>query len=292
MAEVDDLRKQLQSQKPVAIEEALSSLPPIQRLAFQTSLQQVKAKGPRGVRYTRVWIMNFLLLRIASPRAYNLLRNTKLLPLPTTSRLNQILSGVPCEYGFNEVALESIQAFFKDVRPIERCGTIVLDEIKLRESVDFNKSTLNFDGFVNIGGPSGEQFAADHALAIMFIPLFHAWVPPVASFATRGATPGFQLAKIVVESVLKLESYGATIIGVVSDGAGNNRSIWTHVGISGKLYQPVNKVPHPTLEGGRSLHFMCNVPHIVKCVRNHLLTPTYGKVMSALLFKKLLHLLK
>ncbi|KAH8027861.1 hypothetical protein HPB51_010828 [Rhipicephalus microplus] len=108
MVEVADLRKQLQSQKSVAIEKTLSSLPPIQRLAFQTSLQQVKAKSPRGVRYTKVWVMNCLLLRIASPRAYNLLRTTKLLPLPTTSRLNQILSGVPCEYGFNEVALESI----------------------------------------------------------------------------------------------------------------------------------------------------------------------------------------
>ncbi|KAH8027862.1 hypothetical protein HPB51_010829 [Rhipicephalus microplus] len=114
----------------------------------------------------------------------------------------------------------------------------------------------------------------------MFIPLFHAWVQPVASFATRGAAPSFHLAKIVVESVLKLESYGATIIGVVSDGAGNNRSMWTHVGISGKLSQPVNKIPHPTLEEGRSLHFMCDVLHIVKCVRNHLLAHTYGKAGS------------
>lgn len=125
MTEVENLKKQLASQQSAAIEEALSSLPPVQQLAFQTSLQQVKAKGPQGVRYTRVWVMNCLLLRIASPKAYNLLRNTKLLPLPTTSRLNQILSGVPCEYGFNEVALESIQAFFKDVRPVERCGTRV-----------------------------------------------------------------------------------------------------------------------------------------------------------------------
>lgn len=89
MAEVEDPRKQLQSQKSVAIEEALSSLPSIQRPAFQTSLEQVKAKGPRGVRYARVWVMNCLLLHTTSQRKYNLLQNTKLLPLPTTSRLNQ-----------------------------------------------------------------------------------------------------------------------------------------------------------------------------------------------------------
>ncbi|KAH7979362.1 hypothetical protein HPB49_009234 [Dermacentor silvarum] len=109
-------------------------------------------------------------------------------------------------------------------------AAVVLDEIKLRESVDFNKSTLNFDGFVNCGGHSGEQVAADHALVIMFIPFFHRWVQPVASFATRGAAPGFELAKIVIESVLKLERYGATIIAFVSDGTGN-RPTWSHVGI-------------------------------------------------------------
>ncbi|KAH8029949.1 hypothetical protein HPB51_005973 [Rhipicephalus microplus] len=103
-----------------------------------------------------------------------------------TSRLNQILSGVPCEYGFYEVALESIPAFFKDVRPIERRGTVVLDEIKLRESVDFNKSTLNFDGFVDFGGPSGEQVEADHAL------LFSRSVAVGLKFYREQGKPGFE----------------------------------------------------------------------------------------------------
>lgn len=96
-----------------------------------------------------------------------------------------------------------------------------------------------------------------------------------------GAVPGSVLAKLVLEAVLELERRGALVQSVISDGAGNNRSMWTHVGISEKLCEPVNKVPHPSLEDGRFLHFMCDAPHIIKCVQNHL-THTYAKVISTL----------
>ena len=90
------LKDELTNEKSQSISKALSTLPPIQQLAIEASLKQVHAKGPKGVRYTRAWIMNCLLLRVASPKAYNMLRNMKLLPLPTCSRLSQIISGVPC----------------------------------------------------------------------------------------------------------------------------------------------------------------------------------------------------
>lgn len=225
LKEIKNLKEELTCRPTETIKEAIKSLPPIQQVAFETSLNNVKVKGPQGVRYARTWVMNCLLLRIASPKAYNLLRSMKLLPLPTCSRLNQILSGVPCEYGYNEVALDTIRAFFRDKPAVQRCGTLVLDEIKLKESVDFNKSTYKFDGFVNFSSSQGEAATvpADHALVIMFIPLFHNWVQPVASFATRGAAPGFVLAKLVLECVIELERHNALVIAVVSDGAGNNQ---------------------------------------------------------------------
>lgn len=112
---------------------------------------------------------------------------------------------------------------------MEKLGTLVLDEVKLRASVNFNKSTYKFDGFVDFETPSG----ADHALVIMFVPLFQKWVQPVASFATRGAAPGLVFVKLVLESVLQLEQHSASVIAVVSDGARNKPSMWMHVGASG-----------------------------------------------------------
>lgn len=151
MKNINTLKKQ-KNERSEAITKALNSLPALQQVAFENSLRQVEAKRPQGIRYTREWIMNCLLLRIASPKAYNLLRSMKLLALPTCSRLNQIISGVPCEYGYKQIALETGQTFFKGLPTVEKYGTLVIHEIKPRPSLDLNKSTYKFDGFVDFGG--------------------------------------------------------------------------------------------------------------------------------------------
>ncbi|KAL1417158.1 hypothetical protein MTO96_000641 [Rhipicephalus appendiculatus] len=101
-------------------------------------------------------------------------------------------------------------------------GTLVVDEIKLRQCYEFNKSTYKVDGFVDYGGivKEGTGQLADHAL----VPMFEGWVQPIASFATKGAAPGRVLAELVLEAVVQLHKYAATVIAVVSDGAGNNKS--------------------------------------------------------------------
>ncbi|XP_077544710.1 uncharacterized protein LOC144157857 [Haemaphysalis longicornis] len=287
LSKIQELKTKLTSNPDDSLREAINVLPPIQQEAFRSSFKQAKVKGPQGMRYSTTWVMNCLLLRIASPKAYKLIKAMNLLPLPTCSRLNQIIAGVPCQYGFNKVALETIKTYFKNNPEKWNHGTILIDEIKLRQSVEFNPSTYKFDGFVDFAGTAPDENGklADHALVVMFVPIFDSWVQPVASFATRGAAPGVVLAKMVLESVLQLERHGASILAVVSDGAGNNRSMWTHLGISGKLDQATNKVPHPSLEEGRFLHFLCDVPHIMKCIRNHLLTHTYGMVSTIFLQK-------
>lgn len=75
----------------------------------------------------------------------------------------------------------------------------------------------------------------------MFVPQ----VQPIAKFATKGAAPGKSLAELVLEAVLQLHKYGPTVIAVIGDGAGNNRSIWQQLGVSGSVASSCYKVPHP-----------------------------------------------
>lgn len=67
--------------------------------------------------------------------------------------------------------------------------------MKVRELVAFNRSTYKVDGFVDYGDGHDSETAADHALVLMFVPLFHSWVQPISSFATRHAAPGIVLAR-------------------------------------------------------------------------------------------------
>ncbi|KAH7953079.1 hypothetical protein HPB49_004268 [Dermacentor silvarum] len=184
------------------------------------------------MRYNAEWLLNCLLVRIASPRAYKLLIDLIMLPLPTMSRLTQILKGIPCKYGFQVVCLETIQRQMSKQPPNTALGTLVVDEIKLRQSYEFNKSTYNVDGFVDYGGvvKEGTGQLVDRALVFMFVPMFEGWVQPIASFATKGAAPGRVLAELVLEAVVQLHKYGATVIAVVSDGVGNNKSMWQQFG--------------------------------------------------------------
>ncbi|KAH8025801.1 hypothetical protein HPB51_012123 [Rhipicephalus microplus] len=199
----------------------------------------------------------------------------KLMPLPTTTRLRQMMKGMPCEFGFNKVSLDSIGALMKNKAGVQCYGTLVLDAMKVREVVAFNKSTYKVDGFVDYGDGHDSETTADHALVLMFVPLFHSWVQAIASFATRHAAPGRVLARLVLEAILQLHKHNATVVAVISDGASTNKAMWSCFGIKGKLHESKHRVDHPCVPD-QQLYFLCDVPHIIKCIRNYLMRHKYG----------------
>lgn len=81
------------------------------------------------------------LLQISSPKAYSLTADMQLLPL----------SGIPCKYGYNEIALKTIKEHFCDKNHPRKCGLLLLDKIKLKQATSFNKLFYKIDGFVDYG---------------------------------------------------------------------------------------------------------------------------------------------
>ncbi|XP_077564453.1 uncharacterized protein LOC144179904 [Haemaphysalis longicornis] len=275
--ELASMKKQLCNVTEAKIESVLHVLPAKQQLAFKTAVMAAKTKMKNGRRYDDEWVMTCLLLQISSPKAYTLISDMQLLPLPTKAHLRQIISGIPCKYGYNEVALSTIKAHFQGKSHIRRSGVLLLDEIKLKQSVAFNKASCKMDGFVDYGDvtSTATDQLADHGLVLMFVPLFEDWVQPIASFATKGAAPGKVLSELVLRAVLELHKSNASVLPIISDGAGNNRSMWTQLGISGKLDSTCHHIEHPC-EPSQRIYFICDVPHIIKCIRNHLKKHTYG----------------
>ncbi|KAL1468895.1 hypothetical protein MTO96_041181 [Rhipicephalus appendiculatus] len=136
--------------------------------------------------------------------------------------------------------------------------------MKVRQTVEFDQSNSKLGGFVDYGKDSTQKALADHALVFIYVPLFSNWVQPITS---KGAAPGDVLARLVLEAVLELFKQNAVVIAVVSDGAGSNKVMWAQ--ISGRWKAAVNKVKHPCFPG-KHLHFLCDAPHMIKCMRNHL----------------------
>ncbi|KAH8038357.1 hypothetical protein HPB51_001140 [Rhipicephalus microplus] len=278
-AEVQRLSIKLKNAFVNTVDDIAKDLPEPQKMALRAAIMQQAAKSPRGHRYTTEWLMVCLLLRLTSPKCYRTLSDMKVLPLPSIIRLTQLLRGLPCEYGMNKFALESIKLHMNGKPEHHTYGSIIIDEIKLREITEFNRTSYSFDGFVNYGDVSSTNSdeLADHALVVMFNPIFEPWIQPVAAYATKGAAPGSILAKIVISTVLQLHQYGAKVLTVISDGARSKKFMWTHLGVNGKPEDPKCKIKHPCLPDA-SLHFICDVPHIMQCIRNHLMKHKYAQI--------------
>ncbi|KAM7305153.1 cytochrome P450 3A4-like [Ixodes scapularis] len=124
------------------IEDAMKHLPHSQQLAFRTALDTIK-KSARGRRYDTERIITCLLLKIWSPNTYKHITQMNLLALPSAQRLQQLIKGAPCEFGFNQVVLTSIGARFADKKGLMRYGTLILNEMKIgAHKIDFKHYTL------------------------------------------------------------------------------------------------------------------------------------------------------
>ncbi|KAH9364614.1 hypothetical protein HPB48_012839 [Haemaphysalis longicornis] len=134
--------------------------------------------------------------------------------------------------------------------------------MKVHRNVKFNEQTHKADRFVDYLDDQDSTTAADHALILMFVPLFHPWVQPIASFTTKNAAPGRVLASMVLEAVIQLHKQNATVVAF---------------SVTGTFHVPVHKSEHPCIPDKR-LYFLCYAPHISKCIRNHLLRHKFGMI--------------
>ncbi|ODM89421.1 Transposable element P transposase [Orchesella cincta] len=121
---------------------------------------------------------------------------------------------------------------------------------------------------------------ADHCL-VFLIRFFNSKITqPIACFATRGAAAGNILAKMVISAIVRLENIGLQVVGFVSDGAATNKSMWRELGITTKRGSGiVNSITNPVDEG-RQVFFLCDIPHILKCIRNNFYNKENVKVFS------------
>lgn len=145
-------------------------------------------------------------------------------------------------------------------------GIFAIDEVKLSETLAFDRVNLKVEGFTDLGeytpdNQKGQR--GDQALVIMFQPFVGNFVQTIGCFPSKGSVKGKILHKIILEGVALAEQSGLYIDAVVTDGASWNRSMWTAFGISEKnisVYHPCNH--------NRRLWFFSDYPHLVKIFRN------------------------
>lgn len=157
---------------------------------------------------------------------------------------------------------------------------------------------MSYIGTEDSGDAQKSNRLADHGLVFMFVPFAETYAQPIGVVASRGPTKGnrdrrlsppssfvfmmlilltgVHLARLVIQALILLEEAGAIVDGVVCDGAATNRAMWNQLGISGRLDSCHHYFEHP-VDGARKVYVFSDVPHLVKCARNRLLSQKYLK---------------
>jgi hypothetical protein len=126
-------------------------------------------------------------------------------------------------------------------------------------------------GFVDLGNYTPEKQKdelGDHALVIMFQPFAGKHMQALACFLSKGNVTGNIQAKLILEATLLCEAAGLFIDVVTSDGATWNRAMWKAFG-AGNPQQPW--CIHPC-NAERKLRMCSDFPHLIKCIRNRLVS--------------------
>ncbi|XP_049511416.1 uncharacterized protein LOC125939925 [Dermacentor silvarum] len=255
----------------------IESLPPKQKQAAHHIFAATKRKGIKGMVYSKEWMLECIIMKMKGPKLYEHMRKQQILVLPSKATLRKYTKEYRTGFGFSRKVFSVLKEKTSSMDVFKRHGGLLVDEMKLSENLSVTPSG-HIDGFVDLGTftPDSDKHAVcDHGMVIVFVPFVGSWTQIIAVFATHSNVKGNLLAKIMTEAVILAEQAGLFVDFITSDGAAWNRRMWTLMGIQATPTFTKSKVQHP-VDPGRSLHFVSDFPHLVKCLRNGLLKSSFN----------------
>ena len=226
------------------------------------------------------WCLN---LKLLSTSAYHALRTSGFMKLPSERTLRDYTHYVKARTGFQEdVEVELVKEVGLDDLPEwKKHVVLLLDEMKIKESIVYDKHNAQVIGFVDLGDVNNQlaEFEtkfhqndsginrpiATHILALMVRGIFMKLEFPYAHFPTTNLT-GPCLFSIVWEAIERLEGLGFKVLVVTADGVSSNHKFFKlHGDAKGECCY---KVPNPYTSENRSVFFVSDVPHLMKTTRN------------------------
>ena len=250
--------------------------------------QQIKAsqkKDSRGMRWHPTMIRLALSLHLTSPAAYELMRDTGMIKLPSSRTLFDYAHVKPSHDGIDEVVLESVgNRAARFDKKYKKYHVLMADEMHISQNVIFQKSTGNMIGFKNldvvdeevqkleaylneIDESDREPVIATKVLVYMIKGVSSGIKEVVATYAVANVSVN-QMYIWTWDVIGSLEISGIAVIAFVSDGCTVNRAfIKKHKPVTilpnGVIFDTVNKAaPH------RVLYFLSDVPHLLKTIRH------------------------
>ncbi|KAH7965238.1 hypothetical protein HPB49_004998 [Dermacentor silvarum] len=122
--------------------------------------------------YDNEWIVEWLLMRIRSPKLYEHLRKQSIMILPGRSCLQKFPQRFKGGFGLNTNDFAALSEKTKSMHTFSRHEGLLVDEIKLSEHLNV-KAAGNIEGFVDLGDHTASDHKgvlADHGMVVLFQP--------------------------------------------------------------------------------------------------------------------------
>ena len=212
----------------------LQETPEEMKSFFSSQAENIK-KCPTGRRWSTTVISVCLRLWCRSPRAYEDLRDSRFLVLPSSRLLRYYKNVIEQKPGINPSHLGWMlsEAKRQNVPDVGWRGGVSIDEMQIKDDVQISKtgSDWRLVGFIDLGSTGniieklvskkGAEMAT-HSLQYVFSG-FTGFRWPVAFYATATAT-AYQLYITFMEVLEALIVHGFTVDYISVDGASTNRS--------------------------------------------------------------------
>lgn len=271
-----DLLEIMKNQKPSGEDDPSSKF---KEIFWTQQLQAFSKKNPKSIRWHPMIIKWCLYIYHKSSGAYESLRNSGVIKLPSGRTLRDYRQFAPISVGLSLATDKQLLDLAKKNSPLAKYVILLLDEMYVKEGLVFDKNTGAITGFVDLGdfnnhfidlenvitkGKKSHRPLAKTLLVFMVRGAVTHFVFPYALYPT--ASPrGCDLFPLFWNVIERLTRNSFHVLAVTCDGAACNRSLFRlHSMKRGTVYKTLN-VFSVTNEW---IYFFADPPHLMKTTRN------------------------
>jgi len=254
---------------------------------WKQQLQAASVKSRKGIRWHPLIVRWALYLHHRSSGAYETLRKSGVIQLPTSRTLRDYRHLSTSQPGFSVIADQQLLELIQQVRPsnLAKYVLIIMDEMYIKEGLVYNKATGALIGFSDLGGVIQQLDDYEQTLSTdvphsrpiaktMFVMMVRGIFCninfPYAQFPVASAKAE-DIFPLLWKTIGRLELNGLHVLGVTGDGASINRKLFRmHTQDKGKI---IHKTVNVYSDEARDLLFFSDPPHLLKTIRNAVANP-------------------
>ena len=237
---------------------------------FWGKQREVIGKGTR-VRYHPMIIRFCLSLAAKSASAYDELRSSNVLTLPTRRTLRDYKNVVKPGSGFNHQVIDELTKIASGLKCCQRYVVLSFDEMKIKENLVYDKYSGQLVGYVDLGDPETNYASfkdpdslATHVLVFYIRGLASDLKFDSGYFGTRDVTAHQLLMQFWKVVAVLEDTCNLHVIAAVSDGASSNRAFYRIHQMLDSVHKNVVHRAINLYARDRYIYFFADAPHLMK----------------------------